>query len=276
MGFPSIERAAATAGVVLAATVFSAAASAQALVRGVLYDDATGRPVRGTVMLVDPASNGAVVHTVSDSLGQFALKTSGGRYQIAAVRAGYTGMLSAPVQLQSGESMTIRIPIAQGGDPSHHIAVLEHIRPDRATAERPGLGENEAFARHKLLGTGRQFDRAALASSNATSLGEFLENVAGVSVGDPNSTQSMRMTRSSGIYGSQATAAQGLTCRIGWFVDGRRMDRVSPDAITDGLGSTPLNVLEGVEVFRGISELPPEFAEPDLRCGAVALWTRRN
>ena len=46
--------------------------------------------------------------------------------------------------------------------------------------------------------------------------------------------------------------------------------------MTDGLAATTLEAVELVEVFRGISEMPAEFANPDLRCGAVAIWTRRG
>ena len=36
----------------------------------------------------------------------------------------------------------------------------------------------------------------------------------------------------------------------------------------------PMEAIEAVEVFRGVSEMPAEFAAPDLRCGAVAVWMR--
>ena len=59
-------------------------AGAQVVVRGVLYDDANGARLRGTVMLVDPVTNAAIVHTTTDSLGQFSLETRAGAFQIAA------------------------------------------------------------------------------------------------------------------------------------------------------------------------------------------------
>ncbi len=35
--------------------------------------------------------------------------------------------------------------------------------------------------------------------------------------------------------------------------------------------------IEGIEVYRGLSELPGIFASPEAqRCGAVAVWLRRN
>jgi len=69
----------------------------------------------------------------------------------------------------------------------------------------------------------------------------------------------------------------GLACRIGWFIDGHRMDIPGRwDPATDGLGSMQLSTVEAVEVFRGLSEMPAEFAAPDLRCGAISVWTRRG
>jgi hypothetical protein len=60
-------------------------------------------------------------------------------------------------------------------------------------------------------------------------------------------------------------------------MDGHRMDIPGrSDPVTDGLGLIPLENLEAVEVFRGLSEMPVEFAEPDLRCGAVAIWTKHG
>ena len=104
-------------------------ARAQAVVRGVLYDDASGTLVRGSVMLIDPQSNAAVAYTATDSAGGFTLQVKDGVYQIGAVRPGYVSVLSAPVPLQSGERLTIRVPIAQFGDPEHRIGVTEHVRP---------------------------------------------------------------------------------------------------------------------------------------------------
>lgn len=273
MGKQSMQRAAVIGLLIAAAVVFPAVSSAQALVRGTLYDDGTGGPVRGTVMLVDPGTNGAVVHMVSDSVGRFELKTVSGIYQIAAVRSGYTSVLSAPIRLEAGETMTVRVPIAQAGDPVHHIGVLERTVqpsiPDRSPVD-------DAFARQRALGRGLQYDRTELARSTANTLGEFLQNVAGVSISDPASTSTMRMTRSAGVYTPPTPNNPAGACHVAWFIDGRRFDRNGQDALTDGLGTLPLNAIQGVAVYRGISETPPEFAEPDVRCGAIVVWTRRN
>src|SRR6185503_18124759 len=275
MSFQSLNRAAATA---LTFCTFAATGLfAQATVKGVLYDDATGTPVRGTVMLVDPASDAPVVHVVADSAGQFSLNVGHGTYRIAAVRAGYTSV-SSSIPLLDGERLVIKVPIAQSGDPQHRIGVLEHVRPEQSAAPRMNARSAllTGFESRRATGPGLHYDRVALEKSGVHTLGEFLQSVPGLRVLDPGSTSSMNMSRTS--VGTMVGTPAGIqACHVGWFVDGHRMDIPGrSDPVTDGLGSLSMDVVEAVEVFRGLSEMPSEFAEPDLRCGAVAVWTRRG
>jgi hypothetical protein len=282
MGSPFISRATTVATMILLASATPRAALSQAVLRGVLYDDATGTPVRGTVMLVDPSSDAAVVHTTTDSVGQFSLETAGGVYQIAAVRPGYTSVLSAPIRFLTGERLTVRVPIAVNGDPQHQIGVIEHVRPDqKAVQTADALQRNSAaagFESRRSSGIGLQFDRAALEKSNRTTVGEFLQSVPGFTVRDPNSTASMRLSRNAGPMGGTSRALATANCHIGWFLDGHRIDLAGGrmDPLTDGLGSMSLDGVTALEAFRGVSELPAEFSAPDLRCGAVAIWSKRG
>ena len=287
MGLQFILRAPSVARIVLFAGVFTMAAQstrAQVVVRGVLYDDANGTRLRGTVMLVDPSTDAPMVHTTTDSLGQFSLKTTSGVFQIAAVRPGYTSVLSAPVKAQNGEQFTVNIPIAAAGDPQHRIAVVEHIKPatpgpqeaNEQIADGMAPADADRFRSRKALGTGLHYGRKDFEKLNVTTLGEFLQGIPGLSVRDPSSTSSMQTTRSSAM--PSAVAPRGSSaCHLGWFVDGHRMDLPGrSDPVTDGLGSLQLDAISAIEIFRGLSEMPPEFADPDLRCGAIAIWTRRG
>jgi hypothetical protein len=274
MGTTLIRRAAVTASLILSSiSILSlpSAVRAQGIVRGILYDDVSGHPLRGTVMLVDPATNAPVVYVATDSAGIFSLQAKDGTYQISAVRAGYNSMLSAPIPLRTGERLTIRVPIAIGGDPRHHIGVVEHVRPDGVSA--PTAASPTA---RTVTNLGLHYNRAELEKSNAGTLGEFLQSVPGLSLLDPRSSGSLQMTRSASMVSS---GARGLVseCHVGWFVDGQRWDLPGrSDGSVDAIGGTQLSVIETVEIFRGVSEMPTEFASPDLRCGAVAIWTRRG
>jgi hypothetical protein len=265
--------------VVTAALLTPAALSAQAIVRGFVYDDSTGKRLAdAAVMLVDAATDAAVVNTKTDSLGQFVLETRRGLYQIAAVREGYNSVLSAPVQLADGERLMIRFPIAMGGDPRNKIGVLEHVKPAAAQARTAldGSAHASAVERRRQVGTGIQFTRVDLEQSRALNVGEFLRRVPGVAVRDGNARDAVQIRRSVGANVGGSRVPSSLTCRVGWFIDGMRMDRPGIPASTEGLSTIRLEELDAIEVFRGISEMPPEFATPDLRCGAIALWTRRG
>ena len=67
----SIRRGAFIVGISLVSAAGASRLSAQAVLRGVLYDDATGERLRGTVMLVDPATDAPLIHMATDTLGQF-------------------------------------------------------------------------------------------------------------------------------------------------------------------------------------------------------------
>ena len=187
-------------------------------------------------------------------------------------------MLSAPVSLENGEELTIRVPIAANGFPRHSIGVLEHVRP-KAGGSPPARDRRasalDAFEARRISGTGLHFDRKQLAKASVSTLGEFLQNVSGLDVVDPASATSMQMSRSAGLTNLGARVQGAPTCHVGWFLDGHRIDLPGQsDPYTDSLALMELDALEAIEVFRGLSEMPLEFAEPDLRCGAIALWTR--
>lgn len=252
-------------------------AGAQVVVRGYLYDDATGRPIAGTVMLVDPASDAPVVHVATDSAGQFQLQARANTYQLAAVHAGYKSVLSAPIRFQDGERLTVRIPVAEAGDPTNKIGVMEHVRPQASLklAETSRANEDGGFSSRKKAGIGLQYTHADFDKTNYESLGQFLQSVPGLRVADPRSASTMAMTRTSATMTS-TIVPRPSDCHVGWFVDGHRMDLPGrTDPLTDGLASMSLDAIEAVEVFRGLSETPAQFADPDLRCGVVAVWSRR-
>jgi hypothetical protein len=276
MGFEFRYRTA--TAIAFACTAFAvSSAGAQAVVRGYLYDDATGRPIPGTVMLVDPASDAPVVHMATDSTGQFHLQARAATYQLVAVRPGYKSVTSAPIRFLDGERLTVRVPIAENGDPQNKIGVTEHVRPNAsAKIAEARANDDGGLSSRKAAGIGLQYTRDDFDRTNFQTLGSFLQSVPGLRVADPRSASSMSMTRSStAMVNSTLSRGSATDCHVGWYVDGHRMDLPGrTDPMTDGLASMPLDGVVAVEVFRGLSETPAQFADPDLRCGVVAVWTR--
>jgi len=277
MGFHRGHWARHVAVLVLAVFAIPSIGRAQGVVRGVLYDDAKGTPIRGTVMLIDPKSDAAVAYTPTDSVGTFFLQVHEGVYQISAVRPGYKSVLSAPVPLQNGERLTIRVPIAENGDPEHRIGVTEHVRPSQAKSESRDPNVLSGFEQRRMSGAGLHYDRDQLTKHGDETLGQFLQKVPGLTVPDASGMSSVQMSRN--VYTPSAVSYMGslVQCHVGWFLDGQRVDLPGrSDPLTDGLGSLRIDVIEAVEVFRGVSEMPAQFAAPDLRCGAIAVWMRKG
>ncbi len=62
-------------------------------------------------------------------------------------------------------------------------------------------------------------------------------------------------------------------CYLSVYLDGAQIwawDRHDPPNIDDYL----VGSLEGIEVYRGPSELPPELQSTGNPCGAILIWTR--
>jgi hypothetical protein len=61
--------------------------------------------------------------------------------------------------------------------------------------------------------------------------------------------------------------ASGRNCSPEWFLDGHpATNAAGPDF--------PTQTIRGVEVYRSLFEVPPEFQRSNLRCGVIAIWTR--
>jgi hypothetical protein len=132
----------------------------------------------------------------------------------------------------------------------------------------------DGYDRRKALGTGLHYDQSQLLRSHARTLGAFLQSVPGFRVADPGSTHSMIASRAQGMQAA-ASMSGAPSCRLAWFIDGQRIDIPGRnDVLTDGLASMSIDEVAALEIFRGLSEIPSEFAAPDVRCGAVAVWTR--
>jgi hypothetical protein len=74
-------------------------------------------------------------------------------------------------------------------------------------------------------------------------------------------------------YGRPLEASFPAACYFTIYMDGIRTwspgEHEPPD-----IDAISVNSLEGVEVYRGPSELPQQFAGGSSSCGAIVMWTR--
>lgn len=68
------------------------------------------------------------------------------------------------------------------------------------------------------------------------------------------------------VASSGSVSMRGRDCHVDYYVDGMRTPGLNPDNI-------PAWDIEGIEIYRGISEVPPTFRYPET-CAAIVIWTR--
>lgn len=117
------------------------------------------------------------------------------------------------------------------------------------------------FYERKSKGFGYFLTREEIEERGSTDLSNLLRTVPGIRA-EPTQFGQARIQTSRTPAGSR--------CRIGVFVDRVRY------RLADDLPGISTKDIEAIEVYRGRSELPGEFADPDLNCGVIVIWSRRH
>jgi hypothetical protein len=197
---------------------------------------------------------------MTDDDGEFLLsRTPRGSFRIRVTRLGYARTVTPVWEVESGETLTVIVRM-------HPDAVL--MAPLEITASTRSASPVMANFYHRLQrGVGGVYiTRADIEQRNPGLVTDLLRTVPGVRLSDGV----VHMARALPGVGGGANG-----CPVQIWVDGilatrGRGGNVSPDWL-----ATP-GTLEGIEVHRGLSTVPPEFLSPEARCGVIALWTRRG
>ena len=126
------------------------------------------------------------------------------------------------------------------------------------------LEEPSGFHTRKANGRGEFVDREQLARWQSRQLSDVLRQVSGVRVEPrvPNSPGAgrfrIRMTRTP------------ATCQPIAYLDGAFLGST---ALFDVDAVVSVDALLGIEVYRGLGEVPAEFDVPGAQCGVVVMWT---
>ena len=210
-------------------------------IRGVVMVSPERRPIEGArITLV-----GMEAATVTDAKGRFLFEDLiPGRYVIQASAIGFA-QLTSPVVLRSSQTLDVEF-----------LADAEAVElPEVAVREMANNGPVD-WIRRKSEGRGRYISRAEIESRNAATVPDMMRMLAGVRVECRNSVQcSVRMARS----------PRG--CNPAFFMDG-----IPSDPAIAWL--TPVQEVEGIEVYSGPAETPPELESAQARCGVIVIWTR--
>ncbi len=175
--------------------------------------------------------------TVTDDAGRFHLSgLAPGEQFVEIWREGFTPM-TVKVNLRTGE--TLRVPLG--------LLALEW--------------EATGFEERRKKGRGAFLDRDQIDRFGARTVTDLLRHVRGVRIKPSLDDRVFAVTMSRAPHGCEPIA----------FLNGAY---VGSTATFDVNALIAVDHLEAIEVYRGITEVPPQFDLPGAQCGVLVLWTQ--
>ena len=238
---------AAVLSIALAAGATQARAQA---VRGILTDAASGAAVADATVTLVSGDSTPVVRTRTGADGRFLLAARrAGSYSIRADREGYRPGFSSQLALRGGDTLRVTIRLTE------MIVRLDEVEVE-GRAGIPVMAR--AFYERMSEGSfGIFITREEVLAARARRTTDLLRRVPG-----------MRLTAARGD-GFSASLRGGCSPTV--YIDGTRTH------IVPGMGIDDLvqpGDLEGVEIYRSISEAPPQYQGLMAGCSAILFWTR--
>lgn len=194
------------------------------------------------------------ITALTDSTGRLKLlRLPAGKMHIAVTLLGFRTETSV-VHLRPGQVHVEQFSLEDQAIPVEGI----NVTVDDHSAQLDVL---RGFYERRERGIGYFMTRAEIEESGTSDLTNLLHMVPGLRTSPSQFGQTrMRATRT-------PVTSQ---CRIKVYIDGMRYRNPSDVA------GIPTGDIEALEVYRGRSELPAQFADLDTNCGAVVIWTRRH
>jgi hypothetical protein len=232
---------------VLVASAAGARAQTQrGVIRGTV-NDSSGRPIVGVQVMVKRTDIRATTNAA-------------GRYLLPGVWPGETEIVAQRIGFQL-QSVTVAVTPS---DTAHVDFVLPDVTSLDAveTDAEATSGRMAAFEQRRARGGGAFITRADIEKRRPTKLSDMLRSVAGVSIkaGSTGQQPTVEIERSSRSITSNV-------CEVQLYVDGHPYLRGNVDDF-------PPETVEGMEIYRGGSELPAEYRAQNSGCGLIGIWTR--
>jgi len=213
-------------------------------IRGTVVQAASRQPVLGARVSLE----GTTHSLLTDKKGRFKFpKVAAGQY---VIRADVEGFPPATTTLRIARDERLEVEF-QVGD--NDAVTLPDLEVDAETVPVSPIAE---FNRRATTGAGRYVTRDFIEKRAATSVMDLLRSVPGVRI------ECVQHSRICHLY-----IARHQRCDPSYFVDGIPADPAVLWLMSPG-------DLEGVEIYSGAAETPPELEGVRSGCGAIAMWTR--
>ncbi len=245
---------------------------AQSVVTGIVTDGSS-RAIAGAVVGIQSLG----VSATANDRGMFVLLVERrGTFTVLARALGYAPV-TREVYLPGGDTLRIDFRLAQAAQQLDPVVVAVENDP-------LPTGIMRDFEERRRLGFGRFITRDLLDQREHESVAAMMRGIAGVRMVQRPGSCGGGLAAASGRgiaaveFGSAQVATCGgkplpAACYMAIYLDGIRVWAPGlPDP--PDLNRLRTNMYEGVEIYRGPSELPTRYAGTGSACGAVLLWTR--
>lgn len=245
-------------GAAALAAVSAAPAQGQVL-RGRVLDDSTNLPIptASVTALRSDGQIGGSAFTNDD--GRFVIRVNRADWvRVHVSRLGYKDVTTAQVDLTLADTLLVQIRLSVRAVLLAPIEVL-------ARPLSPYIAQfRERMDHYKKLGLGTFIEREEIETFSSMPIPQFISA----------STAGIRLTEDGRNVLMRATMQLGSgTCSPQWYLNGMPL-RFDPGESVESI--VRMYDLEAIEIYKGASSLPPEYAGSTGSCGAVGLWTRRH
>ena len=246
--------------------------------RGSVFDAATGAGIEGALVeVLDVVVDSVVVSTTTRETGRFSIYAgSPGEYRLRVQRLGYGSVTTTAHRLEQDAVALVDLEL------STEIIALEPINVRGERLEPPYMRD----VRYRMAqGWGRFLAREDLEELQGRNAEQLVQEVPGVFVQrDAGGGVQVLAGRAQASFSGPCAAAvyvngtrQFPTLTMGsdsMGIDGMEvMDPLTRDRMSQ-IFTTMASEIEAVEVYRGASQVPAEFAGLHAGCGVVAIWMR--
>lgn len=231
----------------------TAAQGGAAGVRIVAREDGTGVAIPNARVVV----SGVGTVAVSDSAGMaHAAVVPAGVRLVRVQRVGYLPE-SFTVELRPGETVEAEVDLQRAPVELEALTVTERM-PSRALYDA-------GFYDRRKTGFGQFVDREAIDARHDNKLSSLMRTLPGVNL---EYCQFPRCRESGYVLVANATRlSANSNCTMQLYLDGVRIENQNIDRVG-------VQNLDGVEVYRRLGGIPPQFAGTGASCGVVLLWSR--
>jgi hypothetical protein len=198
------------------------------------------------------------------SLGRMTRTDTGGRFAFADLPRGQfelsvrrLGFQIQRVQVVVGTASSDPVSVTMLAQPT----ILNAVGVSATEERHPFL---EEFDKRRTRGVGTFITREQITARNSDSPSDLMRTIPGLRLVRAGSGYGVRFQSTTGMRRGSAECAPTI------WVDGQRAQGMEIDDLRS-------SDIVGIEIYRGVSTTPPQFASNSLtQCGAIVVWTRRK